>query len=145
MRKITALIAGAAIIAAIILSFSACAKTYPAKTEEQIVDMLSGCGIETAGSCTKKTVTIPDEFGEVYERYNELQKRQGFDLSRYRSREAVVYTFPVASVDGVHTDFAEAHVMVCDDIVIGGDLADTGLSGGMLPLLSRSKDDRAQA
>ena len=69
--------------------------------------MLSECGIETAGSCTKKTVTIPDEFGEVYERYNELQKRQGFDLYRYRSREAVVYTFPVASVDGVHTDFTE--------------------------------------
>ena len=38
MRKITALIAGAAIIAAIVLSFSSCAKTYPAKTEEQIVE-----------------------------------------------------------------------------------------------------------
>ena len=138
MRKITAFIAGAAIIAAIILSFSSCAKTYPAKTEEQIIDMLSECGIEVSGSCTKKTVTIPDEFGEVYERYNELQKRQGFDLSRYRSREAVVYTFPAVSVDGVHTDFAEAHVMVCDDKVIGGDVAGVSLDGEMLPLVSRS-------
>ena len=139
MRKIPAFIAGAAIIAAIILSFSSCTKTYPAKNGEQIVEMLSDCGIETAGDCTQKTVTIPEQFGEVYERYNELQKQQGFDLCRYRSREAVVYTFPVVSVDGVHTDFAEAHVMVCDDIVIGGDLACTALGGEMLPLLSRNE------
>ena len=135
MKRFTAFIASAAIIAAIILSFSSCSRTYPAANEKDLTGFLSDCGIEVTGSCTKKTVTIPGEFGDVYERYNELQKQQGFDLYRYRSREAVVYTFPVVSVDGVHTDLAEAHVMVCDDTVIGGDLADISLGGGMLPLL----------
>lgn len=85
--------------------------------------------VTEGGSC--KTVTIPEEFGEVYERYNELQKSQGYDLSGYRSREAQVYTFPVISVRGEHTENTEAHVMVCDGKVIGGDISSPALDGGM--------------
>ena len=40
--------------------------------------MLSECGIETAGSCTKKTVTIPDEFGEVYRPEGKLRLKNFF-------------------------------------------------------------------
>ena len=123
--------------AAVILTIAACSGSYPAKSEKDITDFLRNCGIETAGNVSVKTVTIPAEFGDVYERYNELQKQQGFDLDGYRSREAVVYTFGVASVDGEHTDFTEAHVMVCDDIIIGGDISSPAIDGGMLPLKGR--------
>ena len=123
--------------AAVILTIAACSGSYPAKSEKDITDFLRNCGIETAGNVSVKTVTIPAEFGDVYERYNELQKQQGFDLDGYRSREAAVYTFGVASVDGEHTDFTEAHVMVCDDIIIGGDISSAAIDGGMLPLKGR--------
>ena len=124
-------------IAAVLLMFSAaaCAKTYPAKSEEDIADFLGSFGISAAGDGTVKTVTVPSEFGAVYERYNELQKQQGFDLSRYRSREAEVYTYPVAAVDGEHTDSTEAHVMVCDGIIIAADLSSPSLDGGMTALV----------
>ena len=128
----------AGILASLMLfSAAACTKTYPAKTEDDIADFLSECGISVTGDCTKKTVTVPSEFGAVYEKYNELQKQQGFDLSRYRSREAEVYTYSVAAVDGEHTDYTEAHVMVCDGIVIAADLSSPALSGGMAGVVNR--------
>ncbi len=121
----------AAVLSAIIIAAASCGKTYPAHSEKDIEKFLSEHGIETAGKSTIKTVTIPAEFGAVYERYNELQKRQGFDLTAYRSREATVYTFGVVSVDDKHTDLTEAHVMVCDDAVIGGDVSSYAIDGGM--------------
>ena len=135
MKRFT-LKATAAFLAAVsVFAVSACGKTYTVKSEDDVMDFLADCGISTAGECSRKTVTIPDEFGEVYERYNDLQKQQGFDLSGYRSREAEVYTVSVVSVNGEHTDFTEAHVMVCDDRVIGGDLSSPYLDGGMSPIL----------
>jgi hypothetical protein len=41
----------------------------------------------------KDIVTIPADFGEVYGEYNELQKRTGFDLSRFKGckAERIIY------------------------------------------------------
>ncbi|MBP3855727.1 MAG: DUF4830 domain-containing protein [Ruminiclostridium sp.] len=122
---------------ALIVSAASCSRRYSAKSEEDIIGFLSDCGISVAGDCTRKTVTIPAEFGDVYEKYNELQKQQGFDLSRYRSREAEVYTYSVISVDGGHTEFTEAHVMVCDETIIGGDISSAGLGGEMQALVKK--------
>lgn len=123
--------ASALAAAAAVLMCASCGNGYRVQSPEDAGKFLSEHGIETAGECTVKDITIPAEFGDVYERYNELQKRQGFDLAGYRDREAQVYTFGVASVDGGHTDFTEAHVIVCGGEVIGGDIASYAIDGGM--------------
>ncbi len=35
----------------------------------------------------KDKVSVPSEFDSVYEKYNELQKKSGFDLSRFKGAE----------------------------------------------------------
>lgn len=135
VKRITAFTAIFALTISLVMSVSACGRSYTVRNEDDAADFLESCGVEVTGDCTIKEVTIPSQFGDVYEQYNELQKQQGFDLSRYRSREAEVYTFSVVSVDGSHTDFTEAHVMVCDGSVIGGDLSSPALDGGMEPLI----------
>ncbi|MBO6230681.1 MAG: DUF4830 domain-containing protein [Ruminiclostridium sp.] len=137
MKRFTAFTAAAAIVLAVVISFSSCASAHPAKSESDITGFLSEYGVAVTGDCTRKTVTIPEEFGEVYEKYNDLQKQQGFDLYRYRSREAEVYTFDVVSVGGKHKSGAQAHVMVCDSVIIGCDIADTALSGELVPIINR--------
>lgn len=137
MKRFTAFLLGSLFM----IGAASCSRTYPAKTKEDIMDLLAANGVSASEDCSEKTVTIPSEFGEVYENYNDLQKKQGFDLSRYRSREATVYTFPVISVDGAHTDFTEAHVMVCDDIVIGADISSPALDGGMSALIGDHRSD----
>ena len=117
--------------AAVVFTAASCRKTYPAKNDAQIAQFLSGYGIEVSGAPDVKTVTIPTEFGDVYENYNELQKAQGFDLSGYRAREAKVYTYGIVSVNGGSSDYTEAHVMVCDDIIIGADMSSPAIDGGM--------------
>ena len=127
-------IAAAALSAA--LGFSACKKEYKAENEEQIESFLSDNGISVAGTPSCKSIYIPDTFGEVYENYNELQKKQGFDLSAYRSRDAEVYTYSVVSVRGEHKENTEAHIIVCDGIVIGGDVASVAMDGEMTGIIN---------
>ena len=123
----------AALIAAVVCT-SSCGRSYKAADSDDILTILSESGIEASGEFTRKTVTIPEEFGDVYKRYNELQKEQGFDLYDYRSREADVYTFEVISVHGEGAPGTQAHVMVCDGKIIGGDLSSPAIDGAMAPL-----------
>lgn len=77
---------------------------------------------------TQQTV-IPNEFSEVYERYNALQLKQGYDLTKYKGQQAVQYTFTVTNYkDGGHI---EAHVLTWGGKIIGGDLCNTELNGFM--------------
>ena len=121
----------AALITAAAVILSACSGSYSVSSEEDVSAFLKSKNIAVTEDCTCKDITIPNEFGEVYERYNELQKSQGFDLTGYRSRAAQVYTFGVISVRGEHMDNTEAHVMVCDGKIIGGDISSPALEGGM--------------
>ena len=131
MKKVPMILSCLLTAAAVIFTVSSCRKTYPAKTEDQIEDFLSGCGIEVSGPPSVKTVTVPREFGDVYENYNELQRSQGFDLSNYKAREAKVYTYDIVSVNGGSSGYTEAHVMVCDGVIIGADMMSPALDGGM--------------
>ena len=121
-------------VSAVMTLLASCGHTYRISDGSDLTEFLAGKGITVTGDCAEKTVTIPEEFGEVYERYNELQQESGFDLTPYRSREATVYTYSVAAVDGRPSQYTEVHVMVCDGIVIAGDLASPALAGEMAPL-----------
>ena len=119
------------LIAALLACVCSCKGEPAAKSEEDIAKFLSDNKICTAGSPATKSIVIPSEFGEVYNNYNKLQKEQGFDLYGYRSCEATVYTYPVVSVNGEHTENTEAHVIVYEGRIIGGDVASLELDGEM--------------
>ena len=78
-------------------------------------------------SVTSKNIIIPEEFSDVYEEYNTIQKKAGFDLSRHKGEDAVLYTYPL-------TENTEAHLIVCKGVIIGGDIASVELGGEMKPL-----------
>ncbi|MCH5296850.1 MAG: DUF4830 domain-containing protein [Ruminococcus sp.] len=46
-----------------------------------------------------ETVTIPSEFNETYEEYNELQKKIGLDLEKYKGRDAQKITYELNNSD----------------------------------------------
>ena len=78
-------------------------------------------------------VLIPREFSDVLLAYNELQKAQGFDLSRYGGQEVEVYTY---KVPGYEDDEVVAQLYVSDGEVIGGDVHSTRLDGFMTGIRS---------
>ena len=105
-------------------------------TQEDAERFLTDCGWELkSGSGSKTEVAIPTEFSEVYERYNNLQKKQGYDLTAYRGETVIQYTFQVLNFteyDGTPCDSAEAHLLVCGGEIIGGDVCSLSISGRMV-------------
>ena len=78
---------------------------------------------------SSKEIIVPESFGRVYNQYNDLQKKAGFDLSDYKGRRATVYTYRM-----LNQPDTQIHLMVCDGVIIGGDIASVKLGGEMKPL-----------
>ena len=103
------------------------------KSEKARVTYLAACGWEVETPALKEeTVLIPKQFNAVFETYNELQKQQGFDLSRYCGKEVKLYTYRV--LDSKLGENVLASLYVSDGKVIGGDVHSTALDGFMCGL-----------
>ncbi len=105
-----------------------------ASTTEKRIGYLADCGWE-ADPATEQAqqILIPDHFTAVYEKYNQLQRQQGFDLSKYAGRNCVLYTYSVVNYpDKEQTVIADLYVY--KNQVIGGDVHSTNLNGFMIGL-----------
>lgn len=93
------------------------------------VDFLSQFGWTVNGATVEtKKVTVPAEFDKVFAGYNEIQKEQGMDLSKYKKKEIVRYTFEVTNYAG-YEGKVYANVLVYRNKVIGGDICSADVSG----------------
>ena len=99
------------------------------KSAEDAAGFLSqfGWAVDTAPIETK-TVTIPAEFDKIFSAYNELQKEQGLDLSKYKRKEVTRYTFSVTNYEGFEGQ-VYANVLVYRNRVIGGDICSADVTG----------------
>ncbi len=78
---------------------------------------------------TCRIVMIPEEFDDVYKNYNDLQKQQGFDLEDYKGRTVEIYSYPVYNYEGEKN--VMMNLMICDGMLVGGDICCTELDGFM--------------
>ena len=85
---------------------------------------------------TVKNVQIPAKFTPVYKQYNELQKRQGFDLSKYRADIVESYSFRILNHPAPGDVFA--NVLVYKGRIIGGDICSFAINGFMTSLDGKS-------
>lgn len=131
-KAILALIALAVLLCVIIflaagLGQSGTASDAPAltavmKDNEQRVAYLNSLGWEVTNEpVEEQTITIPREFSDVYEQYNEIQKAQGFDLSQYSGMTATRYTYEVLNYPSC-TDPVVADIIVYQDKLIAGNV-----------------------
>ena len=102
-------------------------------TNQKRVMYLQSVGISAEDTDVfSKEITIPQEFGSVYNNYNALQKEAGFDLSNYKGKKATLYTYPIY-------DTTQVHIIVYNGVIIGGDIADIRFQGEMKPLVKKGK------
>lgn len=73
-------------------------------------------------------VLVPGKFDQIYESYNDIQKAQGFDISRYRGETVTKYTFLVKNYPQEPEGVA-ANLLVYDGRIIGADLCSLELGG----------------
>ena len=75
-------------------------------------------------------VRIPKEMSPVYERYNELQKSQGYDLNAYAGKTVMRYVYQINNFPGA-TAPVYATLLIYKNQVIGGDVTDTSAKGSI--------------
>ena len=99
------------------------------KNAEDAVSFLSQFGwAVNAEPIEVKTVTIPSEFDKIFSAYNELQKEQGLNLTKYKNKEVTRYTFTVTNYEG-YDGTVYANVLVYRNRVIGGDVCSADVTG----------------
>ena len=134
IKKIAiALAAIAGVILAIVLLFGNNSGSTPTaatvSNNDARVKFLTDFGWEVSTSPVESSqVRIPNEQSPVYERYNALQKSQGYDLSQYAGKNVMRYVYKINNFPGA-TEPVYATLLVYKNQVIGGDITDTSAKG----------------
>ena len=134
-KKILMVLAGvAAAILLLLLVFGGGGETQDptvqtATGNDKRVAFLQEFGWEVNASPAQSgEVRIPETPTKAYERYNALQKSQGYDLTKYAGQTVMRYVYKVTNYPGA-TDPVYATLLVHKDAVIGGDITDTSAKG----------------
>ncbi len=83
-------------------------------------------------SLTFSQITIPYRFNDVYTQYNKVQKKQGFDLAKYKGKTVTLITATVTNF----TDGEPVYIELITDktLLIGANLKSYGNNGFIKPL-----------
>ena len=73
-------------------------------------------------------VRIPEQSSEAFDRYNTLQKGQGYDLGNYAGKTVMRYVYQINNYPGAKEP-VYATVLVYKNQIIGGDVTDTSAKG----------------
>ena len=100
-----------------------------ADTNDARVKFLTDLGWEVTPSPTETgEVRIPKAGDEVFDRYNELQRSQGYDLTKYAGKKVMRYVYRINNFPEAKEP-VYATVLVYKDKIIGGDITDTTPGG----------------
>ncbi len=105
-----------------------------ASTTEKRTAFLAQCGWEVDPATEQaQEILIPERFSAVYDSYNDLQRQQGYDLSKFCGRTCTLYAYTVTNYrDKEQTVIADLYVY--KNQIIGGDIHSTNLNGFMVGL-----------
>ena len=84
----------------------------------------------TTSPIESSQVRIPEQTTEVYERYNALQKSQGYDLTAYAGKTVMRYVYKINNYPGAKEP-VYATLLVYKNQIIGGDVTDTAAKGAI--------------
>ena len=93
------------------------------KTDEDRLKLLTDLGWKTTGEVVEEeSFTLPETFDRVLLGYNEIQKDQGLDLTRYRKKKVTRYTYEITNYPD-YEGRVYANLIVWRGRVIAGDIS----------------------
>jgi hypothetical protein len=104
-------------------------KLFTMSTNAERVGYLNSKGwIVNPDPISTTDIVIPSEFNDTYKSYNDLQLSQGFDLSQYKGKEAVLYTYEVLNYPDYPKNVV-ANLVVINDRLVAADITLQGENG----------------
>lgn len=97
----------------------------------QRIEFLKSFGWEVSKEATEVVeVVIPNEFDDVYKKYDEIQKKQGYDLLKYKGKRVKRWTYDVLNYPDGKVNI-KANILTYENKVIAGDICSVELDGLM--------------
>lgn len=133
-KKIAVIIAAVIVlVAGLIMLFGGGDSAQTAATNvsnnDARVAFLKSFGWEVTTSPVESSqVRIPSESSEVFDRYNALQKSQGYDLAAYAGKTVMRFVYKIGNYPDA-TEPVYATLLVYKNQIIGGDVTDTAAKG----------------
>ena len=119
----------AAALWALTRSFGCGADSIPGATNKQRIAYIESFGWDPGFTHTAvENVRIPVEFDDVYEEYNALQRKQGFDLRKDRAHTVKRYTYEITNYPTGETG-VQANLLIYKNRVIGGEVLSPQMDG----------------
>ena len=103
------------------------------KTKDQRIAFMKNFGVEVdAASEEEEVFRMPENFDRVILGYNQLQKKQGLDLSKYQNKKVTRYTYKVTNYKGEGEVFA--NLFVHRGKIVACDISSASPEGFVIPL-----------
>ena len=105
------------------------------KTNDDRVAFISQFGVKiNTEPVEEEEFRVPENFDRVIAGYNEIQKKQGLDISRYKNKKVVRYTYEAEEYNGKN-EGVFVNVVVYKGTVIACDVSSTSPDGFIEPLV----------
>jgi hypothetical protein len=103
------------------------------KTNEDRVNFIKSFGIEIdTEPVEEQSFAMPDNFDRVILGYNELQKKQGLDISKYAKKKVTRYAYKVTNYDSDGEVYA--NLFIHRGKIIACDVSSVSPDGFVVPL-----------
>ena len=103
------------------------------KTNEDRVKFIENFGIKVDETpIEEEAFRMPENFDRVILGYNELQKKQGLDLSKYQKKRVTRYTYKVTNYDAEGDVYA--NLFVFRGKIVACDICSANPDGFVIPL-----------
>lgn len=107
------------------------------KTNKNRLDFFKQYGWEVVSEpCEINDVAIPKNFDDVILNYNELQKKQKLDLSKYKGKIVKHYSYEITNYPK-HPDNIRGNLLVYENQIIASDICSLELDGFMHEVFNR--------
>lgn len=99
------------------------------KSNDDRINFLKQFGWEVEAQPIKEQeVTIPKDFDKVFAAYNEIQRKQGLDLSSFKKKSVMRYTYVVTNYPDYEGE-VYVNLLIYRNTVIAGDICSADVNG----------------
>lgn len=105
------------------------------KTEDDRVAFIEQFGLRVKSAATDASdFVMPENFDRVVMGYNEIQKQQGLDLSKYAKKKVKRYTYEIEGYEG-YDGAVFVNLLIYRNRVVGCDISSGDPNGFVRPLV----------
>lgn len=106
------------------------------KSNDDRIAFISRFGYEVEEAPVEtEEFSVPENFDRIISGYNELQKRQGLDITKYKNKKVTRYTYAVKNYENYDGE-VYVNLIVWRNTVIACDVSSADPEGFLKPLVS---------